>query len=368
MTEESPVVVVWRGDVLPGSETFIRDQTDGLRRWTPLLWGARRVISSLSRPGDRIFYSRSLWDRAALLLARITGVAPRLEAALRDSGATVVHAHFVQDAWLIRRSARRAGLPLVVTCHGVDVTAWPTRPGTRWRARRVLSDATLVLAVSRFIAARARGLGAPAPVVLHTGVLPRPPHPRTGAADIVFVGRLVEKKGVADLLAALPLVERQIGRSPRVLIVGDGPLRADLEALAGPGVVFRGALAPEEVVRVLADAHVFVGPSRPARDGDAEGFGQVFLEAAVAGLPVVAYRSGGVPEAVVDGVTGLLAGPGDIPGLAGHIAALLADGDLAARLGRQGQVRARTEFSLAAGCARLEELYDRAATAGYTSG
>ncbi|MBV7295634.1 glycosyltransferase [Corynebacterium sp. TAE3-ERU12] len=344
-------VAVFRAELLPGSETFIRDQTDAMTSWQPILIGTTRVDSPLLRGDEQVLYGRSLRDRVALWLAELTGVAPRITRALRDSGAQLVHAHFLKDAWLVTRACRRAGLPLIVTCHGYDVTSLARSRWYRLRSRIVFAQAARVIAVSRFIADRAWALGARDVLVSYTGVQPRPGVAGAGA-DIVFVGRLVAKKGVADLIEAM----RRVG-NVSARIVGDGPLRAELKRrAAGLDVEFLGALPPHQVANELASAKIFVGPSQTAADGNAEGFGQVFVEAAVAGLPVVAYRHGGVVEAVAEG--GILVEPGDITALATAIRRLLDDPQLRQEMGSAGRRRALTHFHMDHCTRRVERIYD----------
>lgn len=387
----APAVAVFRAQLLPGSETFIRDQADALVSWRPIAVGALRVDSPLSRDSDLVLYDvdgpgssagaprrRGVRGRAALLVAEWTGVAPRLTRELRrlrdEEGVRLVHAHFAKDAWLVARAARKAGLPLVVTCHGYDVTSLPARRGVagavyRWRTRVVLSRAARVIAVSGFIADRARELGAVDPVVAHTGVRLRERGIGEDGArptDVLFVGRLVPKKGVDDLLRALPAVEAALGRPVRARIVGDGPLRGELEALAArlgiaDSVVFAGALPTAGVDAEMVAAKVFCGPSRTAPDGDSEGFGQVFLEAALAGVPSVSRRHGGIVEAVAHGESGLLSDPGDADALAGDLVRLLADDDLRRDFGRRARARAETSFAMDRCVVRLEETYSAAA-------
>ncbi|MFY1702940.1 glycosyltransferase [Micromonospora sp. WMMA1923] len=361
-------VTVWRLELLPGSETFVRDQADALRRWTPTLLGSLRVPSPLSRADDTAVFGRGFGDRVRLALADLTGRSGRITAELARTRPDLVHAHFGKDAWLVLRAVRRLGVPLVVTVHGYDVTALPAAPGRRGRrARRrlraVLGRADAVVAVSEFIRDRVLAQGAdPArTVVLPIGIrLPEPPEPAPTEWDVVFVGRFVAKKGVADAIAAVAALPA--GVAPRCVFIGDGPLRAAAVAEAaarGLDAVFPGALPPAEVRRYLGRARVFLGPSRTAPDGDAEGFGMVFLEAAAAGLPVVSYRHGGVPEAVVDGVTGLLAPEGELPALTEALRRLLSDPALAERLGAAGRARAVTAFDIRERTAALEGLYDR---------
>ena len=354
-----PRVVIWRSTLLPGSETFVRHHGAHLTRWRPAYLGAFRADSALSEPGDRVVY-----PTGRALRLRLTGDDPRLTRALRELRPAVVHAHFGGDGWMISRAAARLGVPLVVTVHGHDVTRQPDAAGPRGlRHRRNLRTAfdraAVILAVSGHIRDRAVARGAdPARVTVHHTGVPIPPAggPAEKRWDVAFVGRLVEKKGVADLLTALA------GGRARAVVVGSGPLEAGLRAQAaalGVDVTFRGALPPAEVEEHLRASRMLVAPSRTARDGDAEGLPTTILEAAALGLPVVATRHSGIPEAVRDGETGLLAPEADPAALAAHITRLLADEPLRERLGRQGRAYVGEHFDLARQSARLEQLYDR---------
>ncbi|SJN10458.1 Poly(glycerol-phosphate) alpha-glucosyltransferase [Leucobacter sp. 7(1)] len=177
--------------------------------------------------------------------------------------------------------------------------------------------------------------------------------------DVVFLGRLVPKKGVSDALQAI--AAQPDAQALTCEVIGDGPLRADVEALAKQldlQVTFTGSLSPARVAQHLARARVLIAPSRYAADGDAEGFGMVFLEAALAGVPAVAYRHGGVPEAVVDGETGLLVREGDIAALASSLRELLADEDLRVAMGEAARQRVREQFDVAVRTPLLERLFD----------
>ncbi len=112
------------------------------------------------------------------------------------------------------------------------------------------------------------------------------------------------------------------------------------------------------VRRCLTESALFVAPSKTAPDGDAEGLPTTILEAAAAGLPVVSTWHSGIPEAVVDGETGLLCHEGDRLTLAEHIARLLADDDLRVRLGRQARRHVEAHFDVGIQAGILEDLYD----------
>ncbi len=358
-------VVVWRTAMLPGSETFVRAQADALSRWEPRFLGAVRVASPLARDDDVIAFP------PGFLRVRLTGTSPRLRQVLADLAPRLVHAHFGGDGWMISDAAAHLGVPLAVTLHGHDVTRQPdTRgvKGLRYRRnlRTVFDRAALLLAVSAPVRDRAIALGAdPAKVrIHHTGVhLPPPGPPAAKRWDIAFVGRLVEKKGLDDLLAAAATLP---DLAPRILIVGDGPLAQPLRdqaAALGVDATFAGPQDHATAGRSMAEARIFASPSRTAPDGDSEGLPTTILEAQARGVPVVSTRHSGIPEAVIHDTTGLLGAEGDREALARHLRLLLTDEPLRARLGHQARAHVADRFDLTHQTARLEDLYDELTTA-----
>src|SRR6185437_507604 len=130
--------------------------------------------------------------------------------------------------------------------------------------------------------------------------------PGSGGPDLVlFVGRLVEKKGVEILIEAFARA-RAARPGASLVIIGDGPLRPRLERRAGEGVRFLGALPPGDVADWMRRATVLAAPSVTARDGDAEGLPNVIVEAAASALPAVGSDHSGIPEAILDGETGFI--------------------------------------------------------------
>jgi phosphatidyl-myo-inositol dimannoside synthase len=180
---------------------------------------------------------------------------------------------------------------------------------------------------------------------------------------ILTVGNLVARKGHDTTISALPSLLRRV---PDVtyLIVGDGPYRNQLETLATKlgvrnRVIFAGRLADDDLADLYALCDVFVMPSRAQLDEkDVEGFGIVFLEASACAKPVIGGRSGGVPEAIIDGVTGLLVDPNNPDELSDAIARLLTDREFANRLGQQGRVRAVNDFSWGRAADRIQVILD----------
>lgn len=175
---------------------------------------------------------------------------------------------------------------------------------------------------------------------------------RAGADDatplLLMVSRLVKEKDMADLVE-MDRILRQRGNTHRLVLVGDGPMRGELQA-ALPHAHFAGHQGGEELARWYASGDVFVFPSTT------ETFGNVVLEAQASGLPAVVVDRGGPPDLVQPGVTGFIARPNDPVDLASRCEALLRDPALAARMGRQAREAAR-ERDWAAINGRLVESY-----------
>jgi glycosyltransferase involved in cell wall biosynthesis len=183
----------------------------------------------------------------------------------------------------------------------------------------------------------------------------RPPH-------VLFVGRLVEKKGCRYLIEAMSAVQKDVPDA-RLIVVGDGPLRHGLEQLAqriGVNVDFRGAQSSAYVKRELNAARVFCLPSVTAESGDAEGFGLVLLEAQASGVPVVTSARGGAAEGIREGVTGYRFAEGDIEILAAKLISLLKENKILRQMSEQGSRYVAQEFDLTHRARQLEILYDAA--------
>jgi len=367
---DHPAVLAWRDYWLAPSETFIRDQVNCLTRWRAVCVGRRQYDDPLVTPYFAP-HSDGLTARVASRLPPGRRTRLQYSRIFGDPAVKLVHAHFGPDALSALPYATRAGKPLVVSFYAMDVTSLPYRRGlAAQRYRAGLPDlfrlAHTIISPSEFLTTQLAALGAPTHKITMNspGTLVRPPRePRSDRSGVIFVGRLVPKKGVADLLEAMAMLPEPL-RSVRVTIAGYGPLHSELQAKADRLALnanFLGRQSSATIARLLDEHAVFCGPSQRALDGDAESLGMVFIEAALAGLPVVSYRHGGVPEAVAHRQTGLLAPEGDIAQLSSDLGSLLADPALADAFGAAGYRRAAKLFDLRTRNARLEEIYDSVA-------
>lgn len=369
-------VVVYVPRVLPLSLTFVADQARSLTRWHPELVGRERVADGL--PVDAFLAPEmQASSGASSLFPQVIGRVTRRVTLLHDvvdrTHPELIHAHFLTGGFDVVATLPEPPCPIVVTAHGFDATWYGAPPRARhpeqWLhgllRRRLVRQPVLFVAVSHFIRDQLLGFGAPSSrvVVHHTGVdttyftaLARGAERR----GILFVGRLVPKKGVLDLLQAVAQL-RSEGIEPPVEIIGDGPLRAEIERFVTRerlDVNLRGAQPREEVRAAMRRAAVLCNPSRTGPDGDREGFGMVLAEAQATGLPVVASASGGMVDAVDDGRTGLLV-PEANPGAVAHaLRRCLLDDELHARLSAAARPWVLEHFDLARQTEVLEDLYD----------
>jgi len=278
---------------------------------------------------------------------------------------SIVQLATAYDAYLGLWLRKWFRLPYVVYAFGNEIL---DATQSNWgRDRLAVQRADRVLAISRFAATLVEKAGVrPERIdIVNPGCdaqMFRPMAPRMELRQkllgprpgpvVLTVGNLVARKGFDMVIRALPRL-RQTVPDVTYLIVGAGPYGDELESLAvatgvRDHVVFAGMIPHKELPDVYALSDVFVMPSREQLwKSDVEGFGLVFLEASSCGKPVVGGRSGGVPEAVEDGATGLLVNPHEPEEIAGTLARLLTDTDLAKRLGQEGRRRVVRDFDSA---------------------
>lgn len=251
----------------------------------------------------------------------------------------VVHAHWLIPQGIVQSFFK---MPYLVTGHGGDVTSL-NQGVLKVLKRRCLQRAGAVTTVSQPLKDILNEICSDKQIeIMPMGCDTKEFSPeyrkenyfgQNGKPVVLFVGRLAEVKGVTYLIEAMKQVDAML------VIVGDGPLREQLQEQAKPlgdKVQFLGAKAHDQLAEIYASADVFAAPSVRAKDGGVEGFGLVFLEAMASGLPIVASRSGGIPYLVHDGENGLLVEPGNVEELAGAIERVLENRDMRAELVTSG--------------------------------
>lgn len=341
-------------------------------------------------PGSVIVYAPA-WDGAAAfdaaapfpvvrhptpLMLPTRDVARRAADIARAEGCTAVWFGAAAPLGLLARSLRRdAGIGrTVASTHGHEV-GWALLPGSRQLLGSVGRRNDVVTYLGEYTRARlARALGdRPLLARLPSGVDSATFRPGAGGAQVrarygladrpvvVCVSRLVPRKGQDVLVRALPAIRRRVPDAA-LLIVGGGPYRQQLERLSrdygvAAHVRLTGSVPWAELPAHYDAGDVFAMPCRTRRGGlEVEGLGIVYLEAGATGLPVIAGRSGGAPDAVLDGVTGHLLDGTDVRAVGTAVARLLSDPVAAKEMGRRGRDWVQREWRWDVLAARLGVL------------
>lgn len=366
-------VIFFNGRLLPPSETFIRAQGEGLQKFTPYYVGAHRV-QGLSLPNERtlVVNQGGLIGSLEEGLFKLSGFAPKIYRELQKLNPVLVHAHFGICGALALPLAQTLQIPMIVTAYGIDVTMkdiYARRASLSHRIyfqrQEALKQKTrLFIAISKFIKDKLLEKGFPASKIIVHPIgadlnIFRPDDTVLREPVVLFVARLVEKKGCEYLIRAMSKVQATMPDVELVLI-GDGSLRMSLEELAKSKLKryrFLGVQPPKVVRDWMSRARVFCVPSITAESGDTEGLGVVFAEAQAMGLPVVSTTNGGIPEVVANDKTGFLTLERDWESLAESILRLLKDPNLWQRFSTQGQEYVKANFDQTKQASILENIY-----------
>lgn len=365
-------VLLFRSELLPVSETFIANQAAALRGYEPRFAGLKRVPGGLALDEARVVAITGRDSLQAKVARRVylrTGFAPGFLGRVEAAGAKLIHAHFATDACAALAIQQRIRVPMMVTLHGYDVTSEDVAlraldVGRCYLRRKheLWKRASVFVCVSDWIRQKALERGFPEeklwvhPIGIDVEVF-QPAGSPAKEPLVLFVGRLVEKKGCAYLLRAMRSVQAQMPET-RLVVVGDGPLRGSLEEEARGlrRCCFAGAASADAVREWMRQAAVVAVPSVVAANGDTEGLCLVVLEAQAMKVPVVGFRGPGIE--VVDGETGLLVPQRDEGALADALLSLLRFQSVAAQMGMAGRARVERLFNLCRQTALLEEKYD----------
>ena len=299
-------------------------------------------------------------------LVRALGAAAELGQAVQ-----IVHAHFGPNgifAGKLIAGGVFPGAKLVTSFHGYDATSYVTEQGPGVYAK-LFAQGDAFLANGNDMRERLFRLGCDwgKIAVLPIGIDLPPARERAPTVHspprVLSIGRLVEKKGHAHGIRAIAEVAK---RYPEIEyhIVGDGPLRDSLGALARDlglerNVVFRGLGDADDVSAALEWTDVLLTPSVTASNGDSEGMVVANMEAMARQIPVVSTRHASIPELIEEGVSGLLCDEGDVTCLSEALISVIDDCELREKLGRGGRAKIAAKHDRRKADLRLLEIYDR---------
>jgi len=297
-----------------------------------------------------------------------------LDSLLRRHGADLMHIYFGHTGVHLLPFIEQWHKPCVVSFHGADVAHKPEIKDYPGKLRRLFNAVPLVFARSQSLAARLMQLGCPPEKlrINRTGIplsefpfAHREP-PKDGKWKVVQACRLIPKKGVATSLRAFAIFKKDYPGA-ELFIAGKGPLQSELEMLAaGLGIArdvhFLGFLSQSKLRGLYGGSHLFLHPSEISPNQDQEGVPNSVLEAMATGLPVVATRHGGIPEAVDHGRTGFLVSEEDHVALANAMQLIGSSPILLKQMGALAHVTVRERFEQETQIEHLESFYEEAIT------
>jgi len=358
------------------SETFLHAMTSGLRIFRPvyLAWEFANLDQFPVPDTDRFTLAArpGTWRWAGQGIGRrILGRELPAERFLKRRGARLLHAHFGPNGVWALRLKHSLGLPLVTTFYGYDMSQAQALDPRHNRYQDHFAQGDLFLVEGPFMRRRLVAIGcaeektAIQRIALPLSRLPfRPRLPKSGREKtvILFSGRFVEKKGILPALEAIRGL-RRTHESFEFRVIGDGPLKAEVERFVGSRgmaayVRLLGFVDHAVHLQQMQEADIFLQPSRTAADGDSEGGAPTtLLEAQALGLPVVSTTHADIPYVVVPGRSALLSHERDVAALTANLERLLASPEHWRQMGEAGRAHVEAHHDAAREIPRLEDLY-----------
>jgi colanic acid/amylovoran biosynthesis glycosyltransferase len=355
-------------------------QITGLKRCTPVVIAQKREnaerypfegVYIVSKPRThflRRFWFRQLRDKPWQISdAELS----ELHSVLSETRAHLLHIYFGQIAVHLLPLIRAWQYPSIVSFHGADVMVDMSKPTYREATLQMLDAVTVVLVRSESLRRAVVDLGCdPKKIEIQRTGIPLEEFPfrdravpKNGEWQFVQAGRLIEKKGLPVTLSAFSTFLKQHPNAT-LTIAGEGPLLPDLQKFAAElgitdRVSFTGFVSQEQLREIYYRSHIFLHPSQTGRDGNQEGIPNSMLEAMATGLPVFATEHGGIPEAIENGVSGVLVPERDDEALTQALLNAAHDPGLLSRIGHGGAAAVRKKFDLQQQAQRLEEIYLR---------
>lgn len=376
----NPVVASYCTTFLKPEMRHIYRQVTGLRRYDTFVMTRERkeeatfpfenveVIPRARKNFVKRFWLKYVMEKPPVYYRGELQVLMKL---LKRRPADLMHVYFGHTGVHLLPFIQEWKQPCVVSFHGMDIQPRPQQEGFDAQMQELLKTVPLVLARSHSLMAGLQMLGCPSEKLRlnRTGIpledfpFHQRPMPADGSWRFVQACRLIEKKGLKTALRAF--AEFRAGHpKAKFAIAGDGPMKAELEAMIGEfglsdAVEMHGFLGQAELAALYRGAHVFMHPSEMTPDQNQEGVPNSMLEAMATGLPVVVTAVGGNPDIVRDGIDGLLFPRGDAAGCAAALRRLLTEPGLAAKLGANARHRAHEKYRLETTIDRYHALYRR---------
>ncbi len=377
-------ILVYKTEVLPFSETFIKLQIINLRRWHGVLAGDYRLPNGLSLDGLEVVTLLDkkpglighIWRKLNLLLGRAI---PADVAKLKTQKADLFQIHFGTELVQKWPLIKDLGIPIICTLHGFDVQTyaewWHAGKGGMFmknypeRFRELANHPNVFfIAVSKAIEKRAIEIGVPAHKIglCYDGVDTKHFKPEglpitQRNKRVVFVGRLAEKKGCTYLIEAIAKVKQTVP-DIELVIIGDGPLRESLEAQARPlgeSVKFLGAQPSTEVKKEMDKSRCVCVCSISASNGDAEGLPIVIFESQSSGVPILTSIHHGDTEGIIEGKSGFGFREKDVAAMTRLITKVMTDDALAESLSKAGREYMVQRYDIDVCTNELEDYLDR---------
>ena len=355
-------------------------QITGLKRCAPVVIAQKRenaerypferlrIVPKPRTHGLRRFWFRQVrdapWQVSEAELNELVTV-------LTETRARLLHIYFGHIAVHLLPLIRAWKNPSIVSFHGADVMVDMNKPAHREATLQMLDTVTLVLVRSESLRRALIDLGCnPKKVEIQCTGIPLEefpfrdrPVPQNGEWQLVQAGRLIEKKGLPVTLRAFSIFLRQEPNAT-LTIAGEGPLLSELQNLArqlkiAERVSFTGFVSQQQLREIYYRSHIFLHPSQTGRDGNQEGIPNSMLEAMSTGLPVFATQHGGIPEAIENGVSGVLVAERDHDALARALLSKVQEPDSFSRMARCGANAVGKKFDLSHNAQRLDDVYLR---------
>jgi colanic acid/amylovoran biosynthesis glycosyltransferase len=378
VNEQRPVVASYCATFLKPEMLHIYRQITALERVRPIVIAQKRenaerfpLANVTVVPKARTHFLRRIWYRqlrdVPWTISR--GETRRLVRVLDKADAQLLHIYFGHIGVHLLPLIREWRKPAVVSFHGADVMVDLEKPAYRRATLAMLDAVRLVLVRSDSLRSALLQIGCPAEKlrVQRTGIpLDEVPFrarecPAEGAWRLVQACRLIEKKGLQTSLRAFAEFTRYQPQA-HFTVAGDGPLLPELQALAqqlgvADRVTFAGFVSQSELREIFYRSHIFLHPSETGRDGNQEGVPNSMLEAMASGLPVFATTHGGIPEAIENGVSGLLVSERDADALARELVLRVGNPAALDQLAERGAAAVAAKFEQRSQIRALEDCY-----------